>query len=232
MTETLLQPALAEALHLFQAELPRVHKGNRAVVPTKSGGQYTYTYADLTDVTAAAIPRLHEFGLTFTSRPRLTPSGGYELVGVLRHVSGEYDEGAMPLFGREMQELGGSLTYARRYLLGCMTGIVTDDDEDGAFTASPGRTVQEDRPPAAQAPPLPQPRPLPTTTDPIQLGMTAELIQDLEGIAGRQDPPRDLAWITTKLRREAGNLEVAALYELEPSPLAELVDRWNGQASA
>lgn len=229
-----MKSALAAALHQFQAALPLVHKGNRAVVPTKSGGQYTYTYADLSDVTAAAIPRLNEFGLTFTSRPRLTPTGGYELVGILRHTSGEYDEGALPLFGREMQDLGGSLTYARRYLLGCMTGLVTDDDEDGAFTAPQGRVVTEDAP-AMQAPSLPQRppvAPLPTTTDPARLALTAEMIQELEGIAAGQDPPRTLEWITTRLRREHGDLPVAALYDLAPEPLAELVDRWRERTPA
>lgn len=128
---------LAEALVALQAELPTVSKSKTATVPTKSGGQYSYSYADLADVTAAAIPLLVKHGLSFTSRSRRCEDGSYELVGVLRHTSGEADEGALPIRGGDMQALGSAITYARRYLLGCMTGIVTDDDDDGAQAAPP-----------------------------------------------------------------------------------------------
>ena len=42
--------------------------------------------------------------------------------------------------------MGSSLTYGRRYLLGCLTGIVTDDDEDGQIA------TQEERPAPRKAP--------------------------------------------------------------------------------
>lgn len=143
---------LATALAAFQAEMPTVPKSNRAEVPTKSGGKYTYTYADLADVTEAAMPILAKHGLSFMSCPRSTDRG-YELVGTLLHSSGEEKEGALPIAGNTPQEMGSSLTYMRRYLLGCMTGIVTDDDDDG-------RLAQNAKKPAAKraaAPPKPGP---------------------------------------------------------------------------
>lgn len=140
---------LATALVAFQAEMPTVNKGKKASVPTKSGGSYTYTYADLADVTAAGVPVLGRHGLSFTSRPRRCDNGDYELEGVLMHVSGETSTGSLPLHGRTPQELGSALTYARRYLFGCLTGIVTDDDDDAqaanhAKRANP-RQEAEDR---------------------------------------------------------------------------------------
>ena len=123
---------LATALMAFQSQMPTVHKGKTANVPTKTGGSYSYSYADLADVTAAAIPLLTQHGLTFTAQPRRTDQGDYELVGVLLHISGERETGSLPIHGRSAQEIGSSLTYGRRYLLGCMTGIVTDDDDDAA----------------------------------------------------------------------------------------------------
>lgn len=140
-------PALAAALVAFQAEMPTVHKGKTASVPTKSGGSYSYTYADLADVVEAATPLLTSHGLAFTARPRRTEQGDYELVGVLTHASGEEKEGALPLHGRTAQEIGSSITYGRRYLLGCMTGIVTDDDDDGQ-TAQPAQQMR--RAPSAE----------------------------------------------------------------------------------
>lgn len=105
----------------------------------------SYTYADLGDVTAAAMPLLTAHGLAFSCCPRATDKGGYELVGVLTHSAGYAMEGALPLFGNNSQQIGGAITYARRYLLGCMTGIVTDEDDDGA--SSSGERTQAAPPP-------------------------------------------------------------------------------------
>ena len=138
---------LAEALVAFQAEMPTVHKGRTATVPMKAGGSYRYSYADLADVSETATPLLVKHGLSFSARPRRVEDGSCEIAGVLRHVSGEFDEGALPLYGRTAQEIGSSITYARRYLLGCMTGIVTDDDEDGQVaTTTQERTQRQPTP--------------------------------------------------------------------------------------
>ena len=93
-------------------------------------GSYGYSYADLSDVTAAVMPLLSKHGLSFACLPRLSDKGGYELCGTLLHTSGETLAGALPLNGGTPQQLGSSITYMRRYLLGSMTGVVTDDDDD------------------------------------------------------------------------------------------------------
>ena len=41
---------LAAALAAFQSEMPTVKKSHKASVPTKAGGSYSSTYADLADV--------------------------------------------------------------------------------------------------------------------------------------------------------------------------------------
>ncbi len=154
MTEAAEHPNLAAALAAFQAELPVVGKGQTATIPGKDGRTgYSYRYADLADVSSQAMPILAKHGLSFTSRPRRIEGGReYELVGILRHASGESDEGALPLNGRSAQELGSSITYARRYLLGAMTGLVTDEDDDGARAQQTRErtTVQVDLTPRAR----------------------------------------------------------------------------------
>lgn len=143
--------SLAEALAAFQAEMPSVFKGKTAKVPTKAGGSYSYQYADIADVTAAAMPVLSAHGLAFTCLPRATATG-YELVGRLMWKD-EHIEGSLPLFGHTNQEIGSAITYSRRYLLGCLTGIVTDDDEDGNVAReSAGRTTQRQAPADLNAP--------------------------------------------------------------------------------
>ena len=142
---------LATALAAFQAEMPIVAKSKTAKVPTKAGGSYSYTYADLADVTEVAMPLLAKHGLSFSCQPRQTERG-YELAGALLHSSGEREEGALPIAGNTPQEMGSSLTYMRRYLLGCMTGIVTDNDDDGTLAQAAAKrkapAARQSAPPA------------------------------------------------------------------------------------
>jgi hypothetical protein len=127
------QGALAKALAGFQAEVPTVVKTRTARV-----GQYSYTYAGLAEVSTAALPLLAKHGLAFTCSPRRTEAGGYELVGMLIHSSGEQVTGVLPIPGGTPQQLGSAITYARRYLLGALTGVVTDDDDDGQAAGQQG----------------------------------------------------------------------------------------------
>lgn len=126
---------LGAALAAVQADMPSVHKGKTANV-----GQYRYTYADLADVSAAILPLLAEHGLAFTCHPRrVDGTNSYELAATLLHSSTDQTvEGALPISGNQPQQIGSAITYGRRYLLGCLTGIVTDDDDDGA-TATRGQ---------------------------------------------------------------------------------------------
>lgn len=141
---------LATALAVFQQEMPTVPKSHTAKVPMKAGGSYSYKYADLADVTEAAMPLLAKNGLSFSSCPRAAERG-YELVGVLLHSSGEKLEGSLPIGGNSPQEIGSSLTYMRRYLLGCLTGLVTDNDDDGQLAQTATRKPKA----AATNPPPP-----------------------------------------------------------------------------
>jgi len=134
---------IAKALAAFQADMPTVAKNKTAKVPTKSGGSYSYTYADLADVTEAAMPLLSKHGLSFACLPGEAEHGPM-LTGTLLHTSGESLSGSLPIRGATPQEVGSSLTYMRRYLLGCITGLVTDDDEDGALaTAAKPRAARK-----------------------------------------------------------------------------------------
>lgn len=143
---------LNAALALFQAEAIIVAKAKTANIPGKNGGQgYSYKYADLAETVRAVMPSLTKHGLSFIAVPRIVEgTGAYELVGRLAHTSGESIEGSLPLQGRQAQELGSSITYARRYLLGCMTGIVTDDDDDGTLAQAAQERSRVNREPEAQ----------------------------------------------------------------------------------
>ena len=57
----------------------------------------------------------------------------------------------MPMAKNDPQGAGSALTYARRYALGCMTGLVTEDDDDGNAASHVKRQ------PAPMKPPVPAP---------------------------------------------------------------------------
>ena len=120
--------SLTEALAKVQAALPKIDKGNTATIP----GKYSYDYADLADVSEQILPLLAENGLAWICKPTLL-NGQFVLNYKMRHVAGEVEEGDYPLGapnGRP-QDQGSAITYARRYALCSVVGVVPDKDDDG-----------------------------------------------------------------------------------------------------
>lgn len=128
--------SLAEALAAFQAALPSIRKSNTATVKPKDSAQFTYGYADLSDVSEVALPLLASHGLSWSTRPTVT-AHGFVLKYSLTHVSGEALRGAYPLpaVNTPPQQLGAAITYARRYALCAVTGIAPGGDDNDATTA-------------------------------------------------------------------------------------------------
>jgi len=112
---------------------------------------------------------------------------------MLLHKSGQHLTASLPVTGGTPQAIGSSLTYGRRYLLGCMTGLVTDDDDDGqAAQSTPRKSKPAAEPPTVernmQRPPRPAPaaqgKPKPASRD--QVTKLNIQIQEL-GITDRDD---------------------------------------------
>jgi hypothetical protein len=127
---------LAGSLALVQSQLPRITKDRTAEVPTKSGGSYSYSYADLAAVSAEILPLLGRCGLAWVTRPT-TVDGRFVLTYHLIHASGEVIEGEFPLPPPSTpQAMGSAITYARRYTLCAVTGVAADTDDDDAAHAT------------------------------------------------------------------------------------------------
>jgi ERF superfamily len=143
---------LYAALAAVQAELPSVKKNHVAEVKNQEGRLlYTYTYADLDDVSEAILPVLGRHGLAFTCLPGHQPDGKFGLPYKLVHRSGASLEGfwAIPEQGG-IQMIGGRITYARRYCLCAVTGITAGEDTDAREDA-PARSPRPQN--ASPAPP-------------------------------------------------------------------------------
>lgn len=140
---------LAQALVEFQKEEVSFSKTKEAKVKTKTGGEYTYKYADLSDILPAVRPLLAKHGLSWSSTPTRADDGALVLRYRLLHVSGEAEAAEMPLgvsADCKPQELGSAITYARRYAITAQLNLATEEDDDG-------RAAQESKRPARQAGP-------------------------------------------------------------------------------
>ena len=142
---------LAASLALFQANMP--------TLPKDSSG-YGYKYTSLDAVVEAIRGDLSANGLSFVQMPDTPPVEFGVSVGLttrLMHVSGQWLESTLvipvPQVGKanEAQQYGAALTYARRYALTSMLGVVADEDVDGATPT--------------QAPAKPQPKKETAVTD-------------------------------------------------------------------
>jgi ERF superfamily len=147
---------LAAALAALQTVLPRIGKNQTGKVDgvSKATGKpfsYNYKYSNLTSVSEALLPLMGSLGLSFSAKPTLSESGQFVLAYRLRHVSGEEDAGEYPLGQGSPQQLGGYITYARRYILLAMTGAAPDEDDDDAQQAEQAARAQRNAPPETRA---------------------------------------------------------------------------------
>lgn len=138
--------ALAAALAKAQAEFPPIPKDKTVEVATRSGGKYKFAYAPLDTIMEKIRPTLKANGLAF-----MQSLNGESLTTTLLHTSGEWlasDPMPVRVVDSGSQAFGSAITYARRYALTAMLGIVTEDDDDGnaADGNSAKATVEVPRP--------------------------------------------------------------------------------------
>lgn len=125
---------LAAALAQFQAEMRAVKRGaNNPFFKSK--------FADLASIVEAIREPLSKNGLAYSQ----FPCGSSGLTTILMHSSGEWIEEThiMAPVDQKPQSVGSALTYNRRYSLGAVLGIATEEDDDGK-QASKGKLKADD----------------------------------------------------------------------------------------
>lgn len=117
---------LSKALTAFQKAAPPIEKDKEAKI-----GSYSYKYADLASIWNKIRGVLADNGLSVVQSPS-SFQGEQSLTTMVAHESGQYVEDTMSL--KVVQETpqgqGSAITYARRYALSAMLGLVADDDND------------------------------------------------------------------------------------------------------
>jgi hypothetical protein len=122
---------IAAALAKAQAEIQNPAK-NRVNPHFKS------KYADIADGLDVIRPALSKHGIAIVQATELIDDSMVILRTTLVHSSGQWVQSSYPV-GRfvKHQELGASLTYAKRQALFSIVGVAGDDDDDGnSATAS------------------------------------------------------------------------------------------------
>jgi hypothetical protein len=103
--------------------------------PLKTGKSQGYHYVELDVILDLVRPVLSKHGLGITQM-WYESDGKDMLETVLFHESGGSIHGKMPLrlgnlkHGSEMQQLGAAMTYARKYAILALLGLVGDKDDD------------------------------------------------------------------------------------------------------
>ncbi|MBQ9407428.1 MAG: ERF family protein [Desulfovibrio sp.] len=127
---------IAKALAEAQGELP-------AAVKNAQNPHLKNKYADIKAVYDAIRDVLPKHGLAVVQTMLPTDGTKAHVRTTLAHSSGQWFAGecVMPLDRQGgAQGMGSAITYARRYSLAAIVGVVSDEDDDG--NAAQGRTAR------------------------------------------------------------------------------------------
>lgn len=130
------------ALHLamVKMKIEQPKKSHKVTVSLKSGGSYTYSYADLADVDKAIMKAIKETAVD--DKPLLTyrfeidnGAEGVSAETVIIDAATGYEERTNRVWFKNVnvgkaQDSASLISYAKRYSLSAAFGIASEDDDD------------------------------------------------------------------------------------------------------
>lgn len=122
--------SLVEALVAFQADLPVVLKDAK-------NPHFKNSYASLEKLMTEVTPVLSAHGLAYNTTSQVSETGLLTVTAKLTHESGEFETASFPVPETAPQKIGSAVSYFRRYGLGMLTGVVSDEDDDGNAASAP-----------------------------------------------------------------------------------------------
>ena len=143
---------LAVALVAAQTDLPKLAKD-------KENPFFHSKYAGLDTVLPAALKVLSAHGIALLQSVGQDGHGGSTLTTMLMHQSGEWVRDTQPLLlvKNDPQGQGSAITYARRYAVMSMLGLVAEEDDDGNAASRP-RAAPRPQPPVRERTAASQPQ--------------------------------------------------------------------------
>lgn len=122
----------------------------KSIPKTKSGFNGRYKYATLDSLIDMLREILPKYNLWFIQYPCDIESD-IELVTRIIHSSGEWIETSMIMKVSDIsgasaaQNIGGAITYFRRYILSCIFGVSCDDDSGSQSIEQPRKQPQQNK---------------------------------------------------------------------------------------
>ena len=143
METSLTMSAIASALVKYHAKAETVTRDKR-------NPHFKSDYATLDNILDTTRPLLAEVGISVIQ----LPCGESGLTTMLLHESGEFikETYVMPAKSNDPQGNGSRLTYQRRYALGAVLGIATEQDDDGNEASKPTAQTQSNTPASDELP--------------------------------------------------------------------------------
>jgi hypothetical protein len=132
----------SETIAKLASALAKAQGQMRAAAKDSVNPHFKSRYADLAGVWDACREPLAANGLAIMQSPGEIGDKNITLTTMLAHESGEWIQSqfTIPVSKPDAQGVGSAITYARRYALAAMVGIVQDDD-DGNAASAPRKTV-------------------------------------------------------------------------------------------
>lgn len=127
--------SISKALVTAWGSIETPKHNTNVTVKTKTGGSYEFSYTDLEGIFDALKIVYKENGIAVLQTPKTFFQDGNLVLSVetmLLHESGEWvkSEPLSVLASNNMQDLGGQITYMKRYSLSAISGISTEKDDD------------------------------------------------------------------------------------------------------
>jgi hypothetical protein len=104
-----------------------------------------YSYATLAGVWESCRKPLSDNGLAVVQQVTAATDKSITVRSILGHASGQSipSELTMPVVGGTAQAVGSAITYARRFALMALVGIVADEDDDGNAASDQKASIQK-----------------------------------------------------------------------------------------
>ncbi len=185
----------AKALAEFQKNHHGVAKGGMVDGGPRKGSKY----ATLTDILAVCA-KGSAHGLSHTGQARLIGENLLVWREVLHHESGEsiYTEHPIPvpdkgLPGQRQQDLGGCITYARKYCLQGLYGLFADDGLDPDEISYGDAGTSQSKPSRSSTPKAPPEPPVEKAATSVAEAFSGEVVVDDASITVEKPEQRALS---------------------------------------
>lgn len=132
---------LAKALALAQADIT-------GAVKTSVNPFYKSRYADLATIMDSCRGPLSKHGLAVIQTTDGTDGASVTILTTLAHGSGQWVRGKLVMRAEKTdpQTIGKCITYARRYALAAIVGVVSEDDDGNSASGKDPHHAQERTP--------------------------------------------------------------------------------------